>query len=298
MALHPQSRALLAALSTDAPQPAIGESYERMRAEAREAALAAEERIGLDHVSDIDADGVPCRLYRPRQGAPVALYVHGGGWVMHDLETHDVFCRYLAHATGWALLAVDYRRAPEHPYPAPLDDVETAAAWLRAHARDHRVDATYLPGIGDSSGANLIAGLAVRRPAALDFQALLYPPVDRRADLGGDDDNEALHAASMEWFWEAYAPGALGDHPEVSVVNAANLAEHPPTFLLTNEHDLLRDQAETYAALLAAAGVDLVAHRALGMVHSFWRQPEAFDASRSLVTMVGALLDGGRSRAR
>ena len=297
MTLHPQSRALLTELGALAAG-SLGDAYVELRAAARAAALADTDKIGLDHVEDLDADGVPCRLYRPRQGAPVALYVHGGGWVLHDLETHDRFCRYLAHETGWALLAVDYRRAPEHPYPAPLDDVQTAAGWLRTHAREHRVDGSFLPAIGDSSGANLIAGLVVREPSALDAQVLLYPPVDRRADLGGPDGNPALEPASMEWFWESYAPGDSGDLPEVSPVNATNLADHPPAFVLTNEHDLLRDQTEAYAAQLAEAGVDVTAVRALGMVHSFWRQPGAFDASRSVVTMVGALLDARRARAR
>ncbi|MCD9197234.1 alpha/beta hydrolase [Aeromicrobium wangtongii] len=296
MSLHPQSQALLDALAAEEGLSLPGD-LDRIRAEAHDAALRAD-RIGLDHVADVDADGVPCRLYRPRPGAPVALYVHGGGWVLHDLETHDVFCRYLAHRTGWALLAVDYRRAPEHPYPAPLNDVQTAAAWIRAHDREHRVDASFLPGIGDSSGANLVAGLCVRHPSALNFQVLMYPPVDRRAELPEDEANAALDGPGMEWFWEAYAPGDLGDHPEVSVLGADNLAEHPPAYVVSNEHDVLRDQAEDYAARLAAAGVDVLAHRALGMVHSFWRQPAAFDASRSTVTAVGALLDAQRSRMR
>lgn len=296
MTLHPQSRAVLAELEAAAGGP-IGETYQLTRETARAAALAEPGRIGLDHVSDLDADGVPCRLYRPRQGVPVALYVHGGGWVLHDVETHDAFCRYVAHRTGWALLSVDYRRAPEHPYPAPLDDVQVAAAWLRAHDRDHRVDASFMPAIGDSSGANLIAGLCVRDPRALDFQVLIYPPVDRRA---ADDtqSNAALDAAVMDWFWEAYAPGSLGDHPEVSVIGATNLPDHPPAFVLTNEHDVLRDQAEDYAAALAEAGVDVVAYRALGMIHSFWRQPQAFDAVGPVVTIVGALLDARRSLTR
>lgn len=295
MTLHPQSRAVLAAME-DEDGPELPDGLDEVRAEMRQEALASD-RIGLDYVIDVDADGVPCRLYRPRVGAPVALYVHGGGWVLHDLETHDVFCRYLAHTTGWALLAVDYRRAPEHPFPAPVDDVRTAAAWLRSHSREHRVDATFLPGIGDSSGANLIAGLCVRDPAALDFQVLMYPPVDRRAVLD-EGSTAALDGPGMEWFWSVYAPGELGDHPEVSVAGAANLAEHPPAFVLTCEHDVLRDQAETYVEQLADAGVEVTGHRALGMIHSFWRQPELFDASRSAVLTVGALLDSHRAGRR
>jgi acetyl esterase len=297
MSLHPQSRTLLEALAAEGTGPP-GDRLDEVRATARAAAMAVTDRIGLGHVADLDADGVPCRLYRPRPGAPVALYVHGGGWALHDLETHDAFCRHLAHTTGWALLAVDYRRAPEHPYPAPLDDVETAAGWLRHHDREHRVDASWLPGIGDSSGANLVAGLCVRRPDALDAQVLLYPAVDRRAELEDAESTAALDPVTMEWFWDAYAPGPLGDHPEVSVSRAGNLAEHPLAIVVTSEHDVLRDQGEAHAAALAEAGVEVVGLRALGMVHSFWRQPQLFDHARATVVMVGATLDALRTRAR
>lgn len=297
MALHPQSRDFLTTLAALPVQPP-GEDVPGERAAARELALADEGKIGLDHIADIDAGGVPCRVYRPRAGAPVALYVHGGGWVMHDLETHDAFCRFLAHETGWALLAVDYRRAPEHPHPAPLDDVQTAAHWLREHGRHERVDTSFIPAIGDSSGANLIAGLCVREPGAVDFQVLLYPPVDPHADLDGPESNAALDPETMTWFWQAYAPGELADQAEVAVVRADNLAQHPPAMIVTSEHDILRDQGEAYAALLAEAGVEVMAFRALGMLHSYWRQPDLFDAARATVTMVGATLDARRARSR
>lgn len=296
MTLHPASRRLLSSMQAPTGPP-TAESIVSERAEARAAALL-EPRTGLDAVVDVDADGVPCRLYRPRLGAPVMLYVHGGGWALHDVETHDVFCRHLAHVTGWALLSVDYRRAPEDPWPAPLDDVETAARWLRTHDRAHRVDASWLPGLGDSSGGNLVAGLCVRDPGLLDHQVLLYPAVDRRAALDPALANEALEPVTMEWFWEAYARGEKGDHPEVSVLHAANLAEHPPALVVTCEHDLLRDQAEHHAAALAEAGVAVTALRTLGMVHSFWRRPAEMEAARSLVVAVGALLDAARSAAR
>ncbi|WP_344200209.1 alpha/beta hydrolase, partial [Aeromicrobium alkaliterrae] len=247
------------------------------------------ERVHLEHVVDVDAGGVPARLYRPREGAPVALYVHGGGWALHDVETHDPFCRYLADATGFALLSVDYRLAPEHPYPAPLDDVATAAAWLRATATTLGVDASWLAAIGDSAGGNLVAGLAVRDPRAIDAQILLYPVTDRRAPMESEQ-NDALDAASMTWFWEAYAPGDLGDLPEVSPLRA-ELAGLPPALVVTAEHDVLRDQGEAYAAALAEAGVEVVGYRALGMLHSFWRQPEVFDAARTTVAMVAGVLD-------
>ena len=304
MTLHPQARELLAELEAGDTL----NDLDQIRAAGRAAALAVPDRIGLDLVEDLVAatsgqtdrgqSGVPVRLYRPRLGAPVALYVHGGGWVLHDLETHDVFCRYLAHTTGWALLAVDYRRAPEDPFPAPLDDVQRVADWLRAGGLDdHRVDASFLPGIGDSSGANLIAALSVRDPAALDTQVLLYPPVDRTAELDRSNDNAALSADGMHAFWDWYAPDAAPADPEVSPALASDLGSTPPTILVTAEHDVLADQGRAYAASLAEAGVEVTAWQADGMIHSFWRQPDRFDSARSLVVTIGALLTERRAQA-
>lgn len=296
MTLHPQSIALNAQLSA-LPSYPLDTHLEQMRASGRELALAIAQRTPVEHVADVDADGVGCRLYRPSEGAPVALYSHGGGWVLHDLETHDVFCRYLTEESGWALLAVDYRRAPEHPYPAPLDDVQTAGRWLREHADELGVDASFVPGIGDSSGANLIAGLLVRDPRALDHQVLMYPPVDAYSDTESmrTEDCPTLTVDGMDWFWDAYAPGESGRNPEVSPLLADNLAEHPPAMIVSAEHDILRDQVEQYAARLAGAGVEVHANRALGMVHSFWRQPTVFDSSRAYVREVSAALNAAKA---
>lgn len=292
MVLTPDAAAFLRLLEADAKITA-GWSVEQIRERSRADAIAAEDKIGLDDIRDIDAAGVPCRLYRPRIGAPVALYVHGGGWVLHDLETHDAFCRELAHRTGWALLAVDYRRAPEHPHPAPLDDVETAARWLREEGRGLRLATEVLAGIGDSSGANLLAGLTVRAPDLLDALVLMYPPVDASAAFA-DEDNAALDAVGMRAFWDAYAPGDAGGNPEVSPLRA-DLSTFPPTLLVTAEHDILRDQGEAFAAALADAGVDVTAWRALGTLHGFWRQPTLLAASRAAIVTVGAFLSHQRA---
>lgn len=290
--LHPESRALIADLGESSGPPDV----EAVRAAQREWALQ-QERPGLEQVVDLDADGVPVRLYRPHVGAPVALYVHGGGWVLHDLETHDAFCRYLSAATGWALLAVDYRRAPEHPFPAPLDDVETVARWLRSGLTDHDVDTSFVVGIGDSSGANLVAALAVRDAAVIDGQVLLYPATDRTATLEPDDTNPALDVEAMGWFWDTYAPGVPTDHSEVSPMLATDLSALGPTLVVTAEHDVLAPQGRAFAARLADEGVAAVGLQVDGMVHSFWRQPERFRAARATVTMVGAMLQEWRTGA-
>jgi len=295
MVVSPDNAELLRQIEADAKETE-GLSLEEGREHARELALAADDRIGLDDVRDLDAGGVPCRLYRPRIGAPVALYVHGGGWMLHDLETHDAFCRELAHRTGWALLAVDYRRAPEHPYPAPLDDVETAARWLREEGRGLRLGTEMVAGIGDSSGANLLAGLTVRAPEILDALVLIYPPVDASAEYA-DEANAAMDEPTMRAFWEAYAPGPAAKNPEVSPL-LADLSGFPPTLLITAEHDALRDQGEAFAAALVEAGVDVTAWRSLGSVHGFWRHPTLIAASRAAVLSVGAFLESRRAGHR
>jgi acetyl esterase len=295
MVVSPDNAELLRQIEADAKETE-GLSLEQGREHARELALAADDRIGLDDVRDIDAGGVPCRLYRPRIGASVALYVHGGGWMLHDLETHDAFCRELAHRTGWALLAVDYRRAPEHPYPAPLDDVEIAARWLLQEGRGLRLGTEMVAGIGDSSGANLLAGLTVRAPDLLDALVLIYPPVDASAEFA-DEANAAMDEPTMRAFWDAYAPGPAGKNPEVSPL-LADLSVFPPTLVITAEHDVLRDQGEAFAAALVEAGADVTAWRALGTVHGFWRHPTMIAASRAAVLSVGAFLESKRAGHR
>lgn len=291
--LYPQARTEVADADVDAGAGVRDLAAERLA--DREAALAETIRIDVAHVADLDADGVPVRLYRPEEDTPVLLYVHGGGWVFHDLDTHDAFCRYLANATGWSLLAVGYRLAPEHPYPAPLDDVATALTWLRAHGDELEVDTTLVAGIGDSSGANLIAGLCVRDPGALAYQVLVYPPLDALADTEsrrteGVAENGFV-AADIDWYWNQYVPSAqVRAEPEVSPLRAVDVRGLPPALVITAEHDLLRDEGEAYAARLADAGVSTVAWRALGMTHGFWRRPWEFDASRSAVRLVAGTL--------
>jgi acetyl esterase len=175
----------------------------------------------------------------------------------------------------------------------PLDDVETAARWLREEGRGLRLATEVLAGIGDSSGANLLAGLTVRAPDLLDALVLMYPPVDASAAFA-DEDNAALDSTGMRAFWDAYAPGDAGRNPEVSPL-LADLSAFPPTLLVTAEHDILRDQGEAFAAALADAGVDVTAWRALGTLHGFWRHPTLLAASRSAIVTVGAFLSHQRA---
>ncbi|HLR84926.1 MAG TPA: alpha/beta hydrolase [Nocardioidaceae bacterium] len=294
MVLTPEAAADLAAEEADT-RPRVSEpgaDIEACRRDIVESELA-EERRAVPYVRDVDADGVPCRIFRPVPGAATIAYVHGGGWVLGDLDSHDRFCRELALRTGWAVVAVHYRRAPEHTYPAPLDDVETALRWVCEQAYEHEIDASTVVGVGDSAGANLVAGMSVRDPEVFAYQVLVYPPLDPRCGSASfvSEDIALLSAAEMRWYWEAYAPSAqLRQSPEVAPAYAGDLSAMPPTLLLTAEHDILRDEGEAFAARLAEAGVSVAAHRCLGVAHGFWPRPWDFQAADACLDQLAGVL--------
>ena len=225
--------------------------------------------------------GLMGRLYLPPHAKsllPVLVYLHGGGWVVGSVETHDPFCRLLCEAAGVIVLAVDFRLAPEHPYPAALEDTLTAYHWAAEHAQSLGGDAQRLALGGDSAGANLAAVTANRlcaqdettRPAAL---MLLYPVMDHPS-AGHDSYIErgtgsGLEASLMEWFWGLYLAGAAPENPEISPLRMQALPALPPTLVATAEYDPLRDEGVKYAEKLAAAGVKVAHLHAEDMHHNF-----------------------------
>lgn len=302
--LHPHARAALAEAAEREDYLVPGHpafDLIRTRAEARTRPGARE---GVAHVADVDADGVRCLLFRPDSGAPVVLYLHGGGWALGGIEEAEPLCRRLANRSGWAVLAVGYRLAPEHPYPAAIDDVERAIAWLRREDAALGVDASRLALAGDSAGANLCAAVALRArdrgvPAYL-LQALLYPVLDlvREAPSRTEfAEGFGLDRTTVRWHVESYAP-SLADRrrPDVSPLRAASLEGLPPAMVVTAEHDPLRDEGEEYAARLADAGVPVVATRYLGMIHGF-ADLTKFDAARDLIDGVATALRNATPRA-
>jgi len=298
MTLHPQSVSFLQSQPDEPPvhSPGFGPEQIRARRATARAAALKEPREQIEHVSDHDADGVPVRLYRPRPEAPVVLHLHGGGWVFGDLDTHDRFCRWFALHTGWGVLSVGYRLAPEHPYPAPLDDCETAAAWLRGRSPQLGVDASRLSVMGDSAGANLAAGLTVRHPDWFSTQVLVYPCLDPTGSMPSyTRESDGLSGADMDWFWSQYAPRAEDRRRTEVAPLDADLAAMPRTLIFTAEHDPLCDEAELFAQRLAEAGVTVVSLRWHGMVHGFWRMPHHFDSSRAAVRLAAAVMsdEGG-----
>ncbi|GFJ85198.1 alpha/beta hydrolase [Phytohabitans houttuyneae] len=262
----------------------------------REAMVAAVDRecgppTPVAQVSDVDADGVPCRLYVPVPGAPVLLYLHGGGWAMGSVETVDRLCRRIADRSGCAVLSVDYRLAPEHPYPAALDDAETALAWLRREAPG--VDAGRLAVGGDSAGGQLAAVLARRQRDAgspFAYQVLINPVIDPAMssqsyrELG----DYGLESTAMALFWAMFlGDGGDRDSPDVAPL-AADLAGLPPALILTAEFDVLRDEGEGYGDALLAAGVPAVVVRYLGVNHGWARKLALFDAAGVAADQVAA----------
>jgi acetyl esterase len=217
------------------------------------------------------------RFYRPLGEMPAALVVffHGGGFVVCDINTHDGVARSIAGGAGIAVLSVDYRLAPEHPWPAGQEDAIAAIEWACENAPALGIDPTQIILCGDSAGGNL-AAVAARRLAGhipLLGLALFYPTVDY-PDAGHGSYREfsegfGLTEADSAYFWQHYLSGHATRPAEPAILRAADLSGLPPTFVGTAEYDVLRDEGEAFAARLMAAGVTVTGRRYLGANHNF-----------------------------
>jgi acetyl esterase len=245
---------------------------------------------------------IPVRVFRPAGDGPLPLvaYVHGGGWALGSLDGFDPLCRALANAAGAVVASIGYRLAPEHPFPAGLDDVRAAVRWLAANARELGGDPDRVAIAGDSAGGNL-ATVTARRlrdegGPALRFQALVYPVCDSALNTPSyreSADGFGLTAATMKRYWELYLDGADGRDPDASPLQASDLSGLPPAFVLTVRDDVLRDEGEAYASALEAAGVPVTLRRYDGAVHGFFRWLSKAQLSRRAVAEVGAALREG-----
>ena len=211
--------------------------------------------VALPEVRDLDADGVPVRFYRPEGDRPLPLlvFLHGGGWMLGDLDTHDAMHRHLAARSGCAVLAVGYRLAPEHPFPAGLDDCTTAFAWARANAEALGCDPAQVALGGESAGANLTAALTLRLrdagQAQPPFQLLVHPACDLALDLPSMDEI-AVPGLTREYLLAArefYTGGADFVDPRISPIYAASHEGLAPAIVITAAEDPLRDDGEAYA---------------------------------------------------
>jgi acetyl esterase len=220
---------------------------------------------------------IPVRVYEPEGAHGTFVYLHGGGWVVGNLDTHDVLCRSIARRAGCRLVAVAYRLAPEHPYPAAIVDAWAALAW-HLHAAEGPVAVG-----GDSAGGNLAAVCAVRardRGFPLAAQLLLYPALDPTMSMQSYEDlaeGYRLTRAGMEWYWGHYIGGADTSDPELAPLLQANLAGVAPAFVTVAEYDPLRDEGEAYAERLREAGVPVTLKRYDGLIHGFYAMAGVID---------------------
>ncbi|MSZ56737.1 MAG: alpha/beta hydrolase fold domain-containing protein, partial [Actinobacteria bacterium] len=233
MALHPQAAGIVALMQSRSTQ-GFAESDPIQARIAR----AATDYVSNEHVHeirDIDAAGVPVRLYRPTADTNLGLlvYFHGGGWVLGSVNSHDGTCRSIANQSGCAVLSVEYRLAPEDPFPAGLEDSLKATAWAAANAESHGIDATRIAVGGDSAGGNLAAVVAQLQPVPIAFQVLIYPVTDCRMGSESYIENAAgpfLRAVDMDAFINIYLDGKTSTNdPRVSPIcaDSAVLASCP-----------------------------------------------------------------------
>ena len=297
--LHPQSRAALElwAQGPHVTDPGFGPAdIEAMRA-AAVATAEQEPKEPVARVRDVDADGVRCRVYFPTDALhhPVLVFLHGGGFVFGDIDTHDAQSRRLANRTGFAVVAVDYGRPPEHPFPAAPDDVDTVLRWLQVAGDEHAFDTNVIAAVGDSAGGNLALVASLRNPGVLAATVLVYPFLDPDVSRASYDAGDGgLTRAEAQWYWEQYAgPGGALDHPDLAPLRSrrrrfGRILE--PVLLLAAEHDPLLDENVRLARRLRSVGVDVHLTTYPGMVHGFWRHPALFDAAEESLTEIADFL--------
>jgi acetyl esterase len=249
-------------------------------------ALVAAGRVGLGVGPELDvvqnikiptrAGAISARLYAPAQPAGVVAYIHGGGWVVGALDDYDTYARALADASGCMVILPDYRLAPEHPFPAGLQDVEDMLLWLKQGECTGIAPGLPLVVAGDSAGANL-AAVAVRRLVGQVrpvLQVLNYPVTDCDFETPSYVEHGTglpLTAADMRWFFSHYAPEPAWTDPDISPLRATSVASVPPALLLVAEYDVLADEGRAYAAKLQAAGITCTLTEVPGLTHGFVR---------------------------
>ncbi len=244
-----------------------------------------------------DGTLLPVRIYVP-VGAGlfgICLYFHGGGWVLNNIDTHDDLVRRLAATSRCVFINVDYRLAPDHKFPAAIDDAYTALTWACETAQEFQGDPGRIAVAGDSAGGNLAAVLCLmsrdRGGPPIAFQALIYPITDcdfERPSYRSNAEGYFLTRSEMIWFWNHYvsSPEQMRE-PYASPLLAPSLKNLPPATILTAEYDPLRDEGEAYANALQQAGVPVAFHRYPGMIHAFIRRVEQFETARTAIQEIG-----------
>ena len=237
------------------------------------------------------------RLYTPSAAGklPLIVFFHGGGFVICNVGMYDDFCKFLANYSGCAVASVEYRLAPEAPFPAPLEDCYSALKWLAANATELNVDPARLAVAGDSAGGNLATTTAQlardRGGPALRYQALFYPALDPQC---ASPSAKALASGylltrdTMLWFWNHYLKNSADRTSALAAPLQANLAGLPPATVVTAEFDPLHDEGEAYADRLRSAGIEVIGRRYLGVIHGFASMPYVTAMAQRALADVGA----------
>lgn len=305
MPLHPAAEALVATFHADPWSRAAEISIEEWRrVAAARGSSASRRRAPMSAVTDEVVAGrppVPVRVYEPMpRPAGTLIWMHGGGFALGSLEETDPLARRVAAATGYRVISVGYRLAPEHPYPSGLDDCVAVVRWAAATQRDGR--AGRLVVAGESAGGNLAAAACLRLRDGgprIDAQILAYPMTSRRDDGFASRGEPLAHwpdPAAIEYLWSLYLGGNDPDDPFVSPLAAPDLSGLPPALVITAEYDTLRDEGERYAARLADAGVPTRMLRMPGMLHGFLDQeavPGIAPFAEEALAAVATAVQGG-----
>jgi acetyl esterase len=303
MNFHPDVLAYFASVASEFPPPGTVPTAQESRALHQRLArkLGAGRRIKT--VRNFAAPGpagkIACRLYSERDvgSLPVLIFLHGGGWIGGDLDTHDVFCRELAHGADCGVIAVDYRLAPEHKFPAPYEDCFAACAHMLDHATELGLDPTRIAIGGDSAGGNLAAAvvqaLHQRQGNQPCFQLLIYPFTDFRMASPAFAEMQApgFTAREAAWCLDQYL-SSISDARDVraSPALAEDLSGLPSTFVMTAEFDALRDDGEAYALALVKAGVPVQVRRYPGVPHGFLAMPPDLSVTAAAIKDVCKVL--------
>ena len=302
--LDPQARAFLDQLAASG-QPQLHELPPEI---AREGATALTAQMGgppedVAEVRALDIPGaagtIPARLYVPTGTKPlgIVVYFHGGGFVIGSLDGWDPVMRSLANASGCAIVSVDYRLAPEHKFPAAVDDAYAALEWVSRHAASLGADATRLAVGGDSAGGNLAAVVSIlardRKGPSIALQLLVYPVTDRdfdRPSYRTYGEGHFLSSDMMKWFFANYATPETESDWRMQPLRAESLADLPPAHVMVAECDPLHDEGHAYAERLRAHGVHVTFVEYPGMIHGFFTFPAVIDGGRKAIADAGAVL--------
>jgi acetyl esterase len=294
--LTPEIQAVLDEMNAAPGPPPHEVSVDDARAaHSLEAANLCGEGEPVAEVKDLLVGEVPVRTFRPEGDGPLPIvaYLHGGGWMVGTLDSYDALLRALANASGAIVAGVEYRLAPEHRFPAAVDDAISAIRGIADIADQIGGDGSRLAVAGDSAGGNLAAVAARRLRDRIRYQVLVYPVIDAVFDTPSYvefNEGHGLSAASMQRFWRLYLDGAEPTDPDAAPIRAGDLAGVAPAFVLTAEEDVLRDEGEAYAEALQNAGVPTELVRWPGTIHGFFRWLAVTPASREAIEAVGARL--------